>query len=117
MGHIVFRYENAFSSRSSSSIGSEITCARTRALITHPKVLLADEPTGALDSATSYEILKVLQDVQREGVTVVVITHERDIAAMTDRIVHLVDGQVAWDRRIERRDPAPEAVTEAVALP
>src|SRR4029079_1915783 len=82
--------------------------AIARALITHPKVLLADEPTGALDSATSFEILKGLQGVQEEGVTVVVITHERDIAAMTDRIVHLVDGKVAWDRKIERHDPAPE---------
>ena len=89
--------------------GQQQRVAIARALITHPKVLLADEPTGALDSATSVEILRVLQDVQAEGVTVIIITHERDIAAMTDRIVHLVDGSVAWDRKIERHDPEPEA--------
>jgi putative ABC transport system ATP-binding protein len=80
-------------------------------------VLLADEPTGALDSATSFEILEVLQEVQAEGVTVIVITHERDIAAMTDRIVHLVDGEVAWDRRIERQDPAVLAAADEAAAP
>jgi putative ABC transport system ATP-binding protein len=96
--------------------GQQQRVAIARALITQPKVLLADEPTGALDSATSYEILKVLQQVQSEGVTVIIITHERGIAAMTDRIVHLVDGRVAWDRKIERHDPVPEpAGDEATA--
>jgi len=82
--------------------------AIARALVTHPKVLLADEPTGALDSQTSYDILKLLQSVQAEGVTVIIITHERDIANMTDRIIHLIDGQIDWDREIKRHDPAAE---------
>jgi putative ABC transport system ATP-binding protein len=82
--------------------------AIARALVTHPKVLLADEPTGALDSQTSYDILKVLQTVQSEGVTVIIITHERDIANMTDRIIHLIDGKIDWDRPVHRHDPAAE---------
>jgi putative ABC transport system ATP-binding protein len=91
--------------------GQQQRVAIARALITNPKVLLADEPTGALDSATSFEILKVLQSVQADGVTVIIITHERDIAGMTDRIIHLIDGQIDWDRVIKRHDPAAEIGT------
>jgi ABC-type multidrug transport system ATPase subunit len=76
-------------------------------------VLLADEPTGALDSHTSYEILKLLQQVQAEGVTVIIITHERDIANMTDRIIHLIDGRIDWDRPVHRHDPEAEIGTAA----
>jgi len=88
--------------------GQQQRVAIARALITQPKVLLADEPTGALDSHTSFEILKVLQQVQAEGVTVIIITHERDIAGMTDRIIHLIDGKIDWDRKIQRHDPDAE---------
>ncbi|MCM2269557.1 MAG: ABC transporter ATP-binding protein [Thermoanaerobaculia bacterium] len=88
--------------------GQQQRVAIARALITQPKVLLADEPTGALDSQTSYEILKVLQQVQAEGVTVIIITHERDIAGMTDRIIHLIDGKIDWDKKIQRHDPEAE---------
>jgi putative ABC transport system ATP-binding protein len=85
--------------------GQQQRVAIARALVTEPKVLLADEPTGALDSQTSFDILKALQAVQAEGVTVIIITHERDIAGMTDRIVHLVDGRIDWDRPVRRHDP------------
>ena len=88
--------------------GQQQRVAIARALITQPKVILADEPTGALDSQTSYEILKVLQGVQAEGVSVIIITHERDIAGMSDRIIHLVDGTIDWDRKIKRHDPEAE---------
>jgi putative ABC transport system ATP-binding protein len=88
--------------------GQQQRVAIARALITQPKVLLADEPTGALDSHTSFEILKVLQQVQAEGVTVIIITHERDIAGMTDRIIHLIDGKIDWDKKIQRHDPDAE---------
>ena len=90
--------------------------AIARSLVTRPKMLLADEPTGALDSATSFDILKVLQRVQGEGVTVVIITHEHDISAMTDRVVHLVDGRVDWDRPQQRHDPAARAAIAAESV-
>ncbi len=97
--------------------GQQQRVAIARALIARPKVILADEPTGALDTATSFEVMKVLQAVQAEGVTVVIITHERDIAGMTDRVIHLVDGQVTGDHLQRRRDPeeAPLELSLAAA--
>ena len=82
--------------------GQQQRVAIARALVSNPKVLLADEPTGALDTATSREVMEVLQQVQSEGVTVIIITHEHDIADMTDRIIHLVDGVIDWDRQHPR---------------
>jgi len=78
--------------------GQQQRVAIARALVSAPKVLLADEPTGALDTATSREVMEVLQSVQEAGVAVIIITHEHDIADMTDRIIHLVDGTIDWDR-------------------
>jgi len=78
--------------------GQQQRVAIARALVARPKVLLADEPTGALDTGTSREVMEVLQSIQSEGVAVIIITHEHDIADMTDRIVHLVDGRIDWDR-------------------
>ncbi len=77
--------------------GQQQRVAIARALAAQPKVLLADEPTGALDSVTSREVMEVLQGIQEQGVTVLIITHEHDIAEMTDRIVHLVDGRIVED--------------------
>jgi putative ABC transport system ATP-binding protein len=83
--------------------GQQQRVAIARALAAQPKVLLADEPTGALDTTTSREVMEVLRGIQDGGVTVLIITHEHDIAAMTDRIVHLVDGRIVDDRRNEGR--------------
>jgi putative ABC transport system ATP-binding protein len=72
--------------------GQKQRVAIARALITNPKVILADEPTGALDSKTTHDIMKLLQDINNEGKTIIVVTHEPDVAAQTKRNVHLKDG-------------------------
>lgn len=82
--------------------GQKQRVAIARALAAEPKVLLADEPTGALDSTTSYEVMDIIQSINDEGKTILVVTHEEDIAHMCKRIVHLKDGVIVEDKRIEQ---------------
>jgi putative ABC transport system ATP-binding protein len=72
--------------------GEKQRIAIARAMVTKPRVIVADEPTGALDSVTSFEVMKLLQEINDEGVTIIIVTHERDISQMTKRIVRLKDG-------------------------
>lgn len=72
-----------------------------RALINNPEIILADEPTGALDSKTSEQIMELLVELNNEGKTVIIITHEEEIAAYTDRIITLKDGLIIEDRRTD----------------
>ncbi|MFA8434158.1 MAG: ABC transporter ATP-binding protein [Marinifilaceae bacterium] len=74
--------------------GQKQRVALARALITQPKIILADEPTGALDSQTSLEVMDLLRDINKQGITVIIVTHENDIAHMTDRIINLKDGVI-----------------------
>lgn len=78
--------------------GQKQRVAIARAMIADPKVILADEPTGALDNTTSLEVMKIFKEINTQGITLIVITHEKEIAAMTDRIVYLDDGVIKTDR-------------------
>ncbi|WP_164110328.1 MULTISPECIES: ABC transporter ATP-binding protein [Sphingobacterium] len=82
--------------------GQKQRVAIARALASDPKVLLADEPTGALDTKTSYEVMELIQQINDEGKTVLVVTHEPDIAEMTKRIVYLKDGQIESDKVVNQ---------------
>ena len=84
--------EHALHLPSELSGGQKQRIAIARALIARPQIILADEPTGALDSKTSQEVMDLLKEVNREGMTLVVVTHERDIATQTNKIVHIKDG-------------------------
>ena len=82
--------------------GQKQRVAIARALASDPKVLLADEPTGALDTKTSYEVMDLIQGINDEGKTILVVTHEDDIAHMTKRIVNLKDGLIIDDSKVEQ---------------
>ena len=82
--------------------GQKQRVAVARAMVTEPKVLLADELTGALDSVTSYEVMDLIQQINDKGNTILVVTHEDDIAHMCKRIVHLRDGVIVKDEKVKQ---------------
>jgi putative ABC transport system ATP-binding protein len=91
--------------------GQQQRVAIARALVNNPKILLADEPTGALDSRTSLDIMALFQQLNREGMTVLVVTHEQDVADFAKRVVRFRDGKVISDKTQAPRD-AMQALAE-----
>ena len=87
--------------------GQQQRVAIARALVTQPSILLADEPTGNLDSEASHEIMKLLVELNGAGRTIVLITHEEDLAAYAKRVVRLRDGLVVADQPVEHRSHVP----------
>ena len=88
---------------SQMSGGQQQRVAIARALVNRPSILLADEPTGSLDSETSVEIMRLLQNLNVGGLTIVMVTHEQDIASFGERVIVFRDGQVQKDERTRAR--------------
>jgi putative ABC transport system ATP-binding protein len=93
--------------------GQQQRVAIARALVNNPTILLADEPTGALDSRTSVELMALFQALNREGATVIIVTHEADIATYARRVIRFRDGHVVSD---VRQDTPADAAAELAAL-
>jgi putative ABC transport system ATP-binding protein len=87
--------------------GQQQRVAIARAIVTRPRLILADEPTGNLDSRTSVEIMALFQRLSRSGITIVLVTHESDVAAFASRVLVIRDGALISDRRQEALDAVP----------
>ena len=111
--HTLGLYEHRYKLPNQLSGGQQQRVSIARALVRNPAVILADEPTGALDSHTGREVLGMLQQLHDEGHTVVLITHDNSIAVQADRIIRLEDGQVVYDGDSH----APEAIVQPTLLP
>lgn len=92
--------------------GQQQRVAIARALVNEPELILADEPTGNLDSRAGLEILAIFQELNRQGKTVVLVTHDADVASMANRVVEIVDGRISSDREVE----SPKDAAEELAL-
>ncbi|MCC6202297.1 MAG: ABC transporter ATP-binding protein [Gammaproteobacteria bacterium] len=106
--------ERASHHPSQLSGGQQQRVAIARALVNEPKILLADEPTGALDSRTSLEIMSIFEDLSQQGITILLVTHEADIAAHAERTLFFRDGRIQEDRR-QRPVSARDALATAQA--
>jgi putative ABC transport system ATP-binding protein len=88
--------------------GQQQRVAIARALVANPRVILADEPTGALDSATGVEVMEIFTNlVRQQGITVILVTHEQEVAEYADRVVRMRDGRIVEDRKKEKAEAVP----------
>lgn len=92
--------------------GQKQRVAIARALITKPSIILADEPTGALDSTTSHEVMQLFRELNSEGMTIIIVTHDPEVGAATNRIVRISDGRIVGNDGLESQD-VPEIITES----
>jgi putative ABC transport system ATP-binding protein len=97
--------------------GQQQRVAIARALVTGPAIILADEPTGNLDSRTSVEVMALFQELNDQGITILLVTHEHDIAFYTKRIVELRDGRIIRDEPVRRRRIAADDMARLAAEP
>ncbi len=84
--------------------GEQQRVAIARALVNNPSLILADEPTGNLDSAVTTEIIRIFSKLHREGITVILVTHEMDVATQAQRIIRLLDGRIVSDEKVTHND-------------
>jgi len=93
--------------------GQQQRVAIARSIVNQPKVVLADEPTGALDSRTSIEVMAIFQELWRAGITIVLVTHEPEVAEFASRLIVMRDGRVISDQPQQAREAAPSALNGA----
>jgi len=97
--HSVGLQDRALYRTNQLSGGQQQRVAIARALVTNPAIIFADEPTGNLDSASGRQVMTILQSLNREGHTVILVTHERKTAKHAERIIHILDGKIDQDTR------------------